>query len=159
MRIRPYVPVDAPRLAELYARSVRHFGPRAYAPEQVAAWASTPSVERMTARCADGRTVLIAEDPDGTLLGYGDLEGDGHLDFLYTAPEGAGRGVGSALYAALEEVARAQGNARIYVEASELLRPLLERRGFTLVSRNDFTINGVAMHNYSLVKDLTPTAG
>ncbi|QPQ54267.1 GNAT family N-acetyltransferase [Allosphingosinicella flava] len=155
MHIRPYAPADASALATLYARSVRHFGPRAYAPEQVDAWAAPPCPDRMAARCADGRTVLVAEGPDGTLLGYGDMEPDGHLDFLYTAPEGEGRGVGSALLAALEEVARAQGSARIFVEASELARPLFERRGFTLLRRNHFAIGGVPIHNDSMEKRLT----
>ena len=154
MKLRPYTPADAPALAALYARSVRHFGPRAYNPEQVEAWAATACAEKTAARCADGRTVLVAEGPEGTLLGYGDMEADGHLDFLYTAPEGEGQGVGSALYAALEDVARAQGSARIVVEASELARPLFERRGFTLTRRNDFEVAGVPIHNYSMEKAL-----
>ncbi|HEY6917518.1 MAG TPA: GNAT family N-acetyltransferase [Allosphingosinicella sp.] len=155
MHIRPYTPADAPALADLYTRSVRHFGRAAYTPEQVKAWSATACPERMAARCADGRTVLVAEDADGALLGFGDMEPDGHLDFLYTAPEGEGRGVGSALYAALEDVARAGGCERIFVEASELARPLFERRGFALVGRNDFEISAVAIHNYSMEKRLS----
>ncbi|WP_199792401.1 GNAT family N-acetyltransferase [Allosphingosinicella vermicomposti] len=155
MNIRNYTPADAPALAALYARSVRHFGPRGYSAEQVEVWAATACPEKTAARCADGRTVLIAEDADGTILGFGDMEADGHLDFLYTAPEGEGRGVGSALYAALEDAARASECARIFVEASELARPLFERRGYTLVHRNDFEVAGVAIHNYSMEKALT----
>ena len=155
MHIRPYRPADAPALATLYARSVRHFGPRAYSAEQVDAWAATACPEKMAARCADGRTVLIAEGADGPLLGYGDMEADGHLDFLYAAPEGEGRGVGSALLAALEDVARRQGSVRIFVEASEIARPLFERRGYTLVGRNDFDVGGVPIHNYRMEKSLT----
>lgn len=154
IRIRLYEPADAPYLADLYARSVRHFGPRAYAPAQVEAWAGRADVERMATRCADGRLVLIAEDEAGAWLGYGDLESDGHLDFLYAAPEAEGMGVGTALYRALEAEARRRGIARIYVEASELARPLFERHGFTLTGRNDFAIGAVPIHNFSMEKRL-----
>ncbi len=156
MLIRRYMPADAAGLADLYARSVRFFGPRGYSAAQVEAWAATADTARTAARCADGRTVLVAVDDHGRLLGFGDMEADGHLDFLYCAPDAAGRGVGSALLAALEDVARAQGSTRIFVEASELARPLFERRGYTLVRRNDLDLGGVAIHNFSMARDILP---
>jgi putative acetyltransferase len=82
----------------------------------------------------------------------GDLEADGHLDFLYSAPEAEGMGVGSALCTAIEERARAERMPRINVEASELAKPLFEKRGFKVICPNDFTIDGVAIHNFSMEK-------
>jgi putative acetyltransferase len=41
---------------------------------------------------------------------------------------------------------------RIFVEASELARPLFERRGFTLLARNDLVLDGVDIHNYRMEK-------
>ncbi len=154
MRIREYRSEDAPALADLYARSVRHFGPRAYSSEQVEAWASTASAESMAARCEDGRIVLVGVDECDRPIAYGDLEDDGHLDFLYCAPEAAGKGTGSQIYAALERRARQMSLDKIYVEASALARPLFERHGFTLVRRNDLCIRGVAMHNFKMEKTL-----
>jgi putative acetyltransferase len=40
------------------------------------------------------------------------------------------------------------------VEASEAARRLFERKGFVIEKRNDFPINGVAIHNYRMVKPL-----
>ncbi|MBD9478803.1 GNAT family N-acetyltransferase [Pseudoxanthomonas sp. PXM02] len=150
--LRPYRSDDAPLLTDLYARSVLHYGPRAYSEEQVAAWAALATVERTAARCADGRHVLVAQDAAGGVLGFGDLEADGHLDFLYVAPEAEGQHVGSLLYAALEDHARGLGLSRIFVEASELARPLFERRGFLILGRNDLDLAGVAIHNYRMEK-------
>lgn len=150
--LRPYRSDDAPALTDLYMRSVLHYGPRAYSAEQVAVWATLATIERTTARCTDGRHVLVAQDGTGCVLGFGDLEADGHLDFLYVAPEAERLHVGSLLYAALEAHARGRGLSRIFVEASELARPLFERRGFTVLGRNDLSLQGVAIHNYRMEK-------
>jgi putative acetyltransferase len=145
---------EAGRLAQLYRRSVAHYGPAAYSPAQVQAWAASISEEKLEARIGDGRHVLVAVDGTGNLLGWGDLEADGHIDFLYSAPEARGRRVGTALYDALERYALAAAMPRLYVEASELARPLFERRGFALVRRNDLVVGGVAIHNFSMEKML-----
>ena len=152
--LRPYRPTDAAALTALYVRSVRHYGPRAYTPEQVAVWAATADVAHTAARCGDGRYVVVAQDEAGRLLGFADLEADGHLDMLYVAPEAEGQHVGSHLYGAIEAHARRRGLHRIFVEASELARPLFERRGFTLLGRNDLVLDGVDIHNYRMEKRL-----
>ena len=152
--LRPYRPADAAALTELYARSVRHYGPRAYTPEQVDAWAATADVERTAARCRDGRVVVVARDEAGTVLGFAELETDGHLDMLYVAPEAEGQRIGTLLYATIETQARDLGLHRVFVEASELARPLFERQGFTLLGRNDLVLAGVDIHNYRMEKRL-----
>ena len=110
--LRPYHPNDAAALTALYVRSVRHYGPRAYTPEQVAVWAATADVAHTAARCGDGRHEVVAQDEAGRLLGFADLEADGHLDMLYVAPEAEGLHVGSHLYGAIEAHARRRGLRR-----------------------------------------------
>ena len=150
--LRPYHSTDAAALTTLYVRSVRHYGPRVYTPEQVAVWAATADVANTAARCGDGRFVVVAQNEAGGLLGFADLEADGHLDMLYVAPEAEGLHVGSHLYDAIEAHVRRRGLHRIFVEASELARPLFERRGFTLLGRNDLVLDGVDIHNYRMEK-------
>jgi len=146
---------DAAALAALFFSSVHEVGSRDYTFEQVAAWAPKPlSPETYIEKAADGRLFLVAEDEEGRLLAYGDLEPDGHIDHLYAHPDAVGRGVASALYAALEAHARAKGMARLYVEASEAAKRLFERRGFTVVKRRDFDLRGTAIHNYAMEKRL-----
>ena len=41
---------------------------------------------------------------------------------------------------------------RLYVEASEFAKPFFARKGFALLHRNDFTMDGVAVHNYAMEK-------
>ena len=154
--LRPYRPADAAALTELYVRSVRRYGPRAYTPEQVDAWAATADIARTAARCSDGRVVVVAQDEAGTVLGFADLETDGHLDMLYVAPDAEGLRIGTLLYTAIETQARDLGLQRLFVEASELARPLFERQGFTLLARHDLVLAGVDIHNYRMEKRLLP---
>lgn len=154
MIIRPFEPSDADALATLFHASVHEAGRRYYSDTQVKAWSpSRPEPERYLRR-SKGRTFLVAIDDAGQPIGYGDLEPNGHIDHLYCRPDRVGTGVGSAIYAALEDAARNAAVAVLYVEASEGVRPLFERRGFKVVVRNDFVLNGIAIHNYRMSKSL-----
>jgi putative acetyltransferase len=153
--IRDYEAEDAPQIARLYYDSARTLGLRRYSPEQVAAWAPAPADPALVhARAGDGRTTLVAVGPSGDLLGYGDLETDGHIDHLYCGPDAAGRGVAPALLQALLGRAESAGLPRVFVEASELARGLFERHGFRLVARRDFEVRGVPIHNYAMERRL-----
>lgn len=155
MIIRPFRPGDADALSDLYRRSVEALGPRDYAPGQVAAWAAiTPSPGRLRALAGDGRTTLVAVDEADAPLAFGDLEADGHIHFLYCAPEAAGTGTVAALYAELERRAREAGMARLYSEASEAARRFFLKQGFAVVARRDFEIAGVSIHNFAVEKAL-----
>jgi putative acetyltransferase len=154
-RIRPYRVEDAEALAELFQRSVAQIGPQDYAPEQVEAWAAlAPSPAQIATHSRDGRTTLVAADGMDRPLAFGDLEPDGHIAYLYCAPEAAGTGVTAALYERLEQLARERGIKRLYAEASEAARRFFLKQGFTVLARRDFAILGVPIHNYAVEKRL-----
>lgn len=97
---------------------------------------------------------LVAVDDHGVIAGYGILEPSGLIDHLYCRPDVVGTGVGSAIFTAMEETACKAGISCLFTEASEAARRLFERRGFTMDARNDFTMNGVAIHNYRMSKSI-----
>lgn len=155
MPIRPFRPADAEALTAVYAAAVREIGARDYGPEQVAAWASlAPAPEGFRAMAADGRLMLVGTDSDDRPRAFGDLEADGHIHFLYCAPEAAGSGLTAALYDALEAEALRRRLPRLYSEASEAARRFFLRRGFTVLHRRDLEVGGVAIHNYAVEKVL-----
>jgi putative acetyltransferase len=49
---------------------------------------------------------------------------------------------------------RAQGIERLFTEASELARRFFERKGFTVLQRQDKILRGVPIHNYRMAKTL-----
>lgn len=153
-QIRNFRPQDAEALADLFHASVREIGIRGYTAEQVAAWSPARPDPARYLRQAEGRTFLVAVNDDGEPIGYGDVELDGHIDHLFCRPDVVGTGVGSAILRELELSARSSGIAMLYVEASEVARPLFERKGFTVERRREFDRHGVTMHNYRMTKDL-----
>ena len=156
MDIRAYRPGDAPRLADIFFRSVREAALRDYSPAQVLVWAPTrPDPAQFAARAEDGRILLVATGADGEAVAYADLEATGHIDHVYCHPDAVGAGVASRLVDRLETEARGLGLSRLFVEASEAARRLFLRKGFTEVERRAFELQGVAIHNYLMEKFLT----
>ncbi|MBS0279097.1 MAG: GNAT family N-acetyltransferase [Proteobacteria bacterium] len=152
--IRDYQRSDAEALADLFRAAVRQISARDYSAAQVDAWAGGVSAERLGARLGDGRTALVAVGDSDAPLAFGDLEADGHIDFLYAAPDAAGKGIAAALYDALESHARAQDMTRLYTEASEAARRFFLKKGFAVVTRRDFVMGSTPMHNYAMEKRL-----
>jgi len=153
--IRAYERRDAAGVADVFYRSVREVALSDYTAQQVQAWVP----ERWDAgqehrRSGDGRLVLVAAAESGHVVAFIDLEPDGHIDRLFCAPEAAGRGVASRLYDAIETAAREQGFGRLFTEASELARRLFERKGFTVLERQNLVLRGVPIHNYRMAKAL-----
>jgi putative acetyltransferase len=160
VRIRPYHPSDAPALGDIFVASVRGIGARDYSPAQVAVWAGEGAEaaravgERLGGKMADGRRCWVAVDEADAVVAFVDLEADGHIDFLYAAPEAVGTGAAGLLLDALEAAARADGMTRLYVEASEAARRFFLKRGFAVDHRRDFEIAGVAIHNHAMSRSL-----
>ena len=153
--IRTYERRDAAGVADVFFRSVREVALSDYTADQVKAWVPGRwDADQEHRRSGDGRLVLVAADESGRVVAFIDLEPDGHIDRLFCAPEAAGRGIASQLYDGIETAAREQGIRRLFTEASELARRFFERKGFTVLERQDKTLRGVPIHNYRMAKTL-----
>lgn len=153
--IRTYEPRDAAGVADVFFRSAREVARSDYTAEQVRAWVPERwDAETEHRRSGDGRLVLVAVGEPGRVVAFIDLEADGHIDRLFCAPEAAGQGIASRLYDGVEAAAREQGLERLFTEASELARRFFERKGFTVLARQDMILRGVPIHNYRMAKTL-----
>ncbi len=151
--VRDYEPGDAGPICRLFYETVRTVNLGDYSPEQVRAWApDLPDPAAWHGRMS-GRHTLVAEE-SGEVVGFAELEADGHLDMLYCRADAVGRGVGSLLYAAVERRARGLGLGRISTEASITARPFFVRHGFAVLRRNTVWRQGTALTNFSMQKAL-----
>ena len=88
------------------------------------------------------------------MVGFADLEADGHLDCMYVHADYQRRGVASRLLSEVEAAGKAQGLNRLYSEVSITARPFFERRGFRVIAPQLVTARGQEFLNYRMEKFL-----
>lgn len=155
MEIRDYKEGDAEEIAHLFHETVHSVNRPDYSREQVEAWApEIPDAAEWHRRMVAGKT-LVAEQA-GEVVGFAELEEDGHLDMLYVRNDLAGRGIGQSLYQAAEDVARALGLGLIFTESSITVRPFFERQGFRVVREQTVRRRGVRLTNFVMEKSIRP---
>jgi putative acetyltransferase len=147
--LRPYRPNDAPALLALFRDTICRVNARDYTPEQVRAWASDDIDPAAWAGRFAGRFAVVAEEA-GRLIGFADLEPDGHLDRLYVSADHQRRGVAQALLSAVAAEARRLGLARLFTEASITARPFFAAHGFTVLAEQVVLCRGVEFVNYRM---------
>jgi putative acetyltransferase len=142
---------DAPAIADLFHNTVLNVNVRDYSGPQVEAWAGpAPEPEKWEERIAEDdharRTFVAVEG--GRVVGFAELEGDGHIDTLYVHHEFQGRGAASRLLDRIEAEARRLGLTRLYTEASITAKPFFRKRGFTLVRPQHVEVRGHTFRNF-----------
>ncbi len=153
MQLRPYQSGDRQALAQLFGDTVRTVNRRDYSAPQIETWAAGQQ------RLAEGPDffaslfTLVAEE-NGQILGYASMDDTGYLDHLFVHKDFQGRGAASALCAAMEQRAAALGLARVTVHASITAKPFFERRGYTILRRQQVPLRGQVLVNYAMEKTL-----
>lgn len=156
MIIRTSTPDDIDALAEIYRASVLEIGITAYTARQAAVWASFADDTVAFSTLLGQGHVLLAEI-DGEPAAFCHLHPGDHISLLYTAPAHARRGLATAVYRAIEEIARADGRHVLTTDASRISRPFFERQGF-VVRRTEETIRqGVSFERFQMEKRLLLT--
>lgn len=92
-----------------------------------------------------------------TVVGFTDLEPDGHLDMMFVHAAHQRAGIATALLATVEAAACTQGLRRIFTEASITARPFFERRGFSVIARQSVEKRGQHFTNFRMEKVLPAT--
>ncbi|WP_165250437.1 GNAT family N-acetyltransferase [Paludisphaera soli] len=152
-RIRPD---DLPAAIALMRDTVRRVNARDYSWEQVTTWAPDEvDPARWATLLAPSRFAVVAES-DGVLVGFADLEPDGHLDRFYVHADRQRSGVGRALLAALLAEAARLALPRVFSEVSITARPFFERQGFSVLAEQQVVVRGVAFTNYRMERRPEP---
>jgi putative acetyltransferase len=153
LALRPFLPADAPLLAEILRASIEDLTADDYSEAQQQAWMSVADDEdAFAARLAD-RLTLIAT-LEGSPVGFVALDGPEHLDMLYVHPAVAGQGAGTMLCDAVEKIAAGRGTPRLIVEASDTARDFFARRGYVPQRRTTVSRGGEWLANTTMEKPL-----
>ena len=92
---------------------------------------------------------------NGVLAGFASYEINGHLDFLYTHPEFARRGVATQLYLKIESALGVAGISEIFTEASLAARPFFEHHGFRLNAEELVECRGARLRRFRMHKQIS----
>jgi putative acetyltransferase len=155
--LRPYLPDDAPLLAEIFRASVEELTGDDYDPAQQRAWAATADDEEVFAKRLGGGLALVATT-EGAPVGFATLTGGEKIDMLYVHPGATRRGVAALLVDALEKLAAGRGAKRLTADASDTALGFFEHRGFVPMQRNTMQRNGEWFANTTVEKKLDAKA-
>jgi len=149
LEIKNYTSDMARQVTDVFYESVHGIDYSIYSDAQKNAWAQLP-------RQYDSWVMrLMFKQPyvamvNEQMVGFIELDPDGHIDCMYALPEFQRQGVGSALYAHLLEQAEMKKMKRLYVEASFVARPFFEAKGFHLVEENQIDREGEVITNFTM---------
>jgi putative acetyltransferase len=122
------LPADAKPLFELRRRSILALAPYGMPAAQAEAWAADLTAVGMKRKLRDLEIWIAALN--GTVVGWGAIRGD-RLEGLYTDPDFAGRGIGTALLGLLEGLMRERGIRAVSADSSANAAAFYLRRGYT----------------------------
>ena len=150
MALRPIGSGDAFLLRGIYADAVESQAPALYSDQQVKAWAALAWLPGVLDR--------TFEEGSGWISGHDAAFAIRHpknrLSLLYCRGCAARQGHGTALLERIEAEAKAEGVDHLFTEASQLSRPLLERRGWRVMAAETIAIAGVPFVRYRMDKPL-----
>jgi UPF0176 protein len=153
MLIRLFQPQDSDRIAQLFHDTVREVNIRDYSLTQVQAWAPDDLYfTDWTANCSSKFTYVAEES--GEIIGFGQLETNGHIDCFFCHKDYQRCGVGTRLYRAIEAQALELKIERLFVEVSITAKDFFKNRGFTVVKEQQVSCRGENLINFVMEKSL-----
>jgi putative acetyltransferase len=150
--LRPYLPADAPLLAEIFRASVTELTGEDYTAAQQEAWAAAADDEGAFAARL-GKELTLVATIGGAPVGFAALNA-ATIDMLYVHPAVAGRGVGAMLCEALEKLAAGRGVAKLTADASDNALGFFTHRGYEAQRRNTVPRGGEWFANTTVTKQL-----
>lgn len=158
--LRLLTPADLPQLVAVYREAVLSQTPTLYTAEQVQAWAHhAGSSDALVEPLLTGYGLASLGSQTGaedavSIEAFGILHPEDRLALLYCRGRSSRQGRAGTILSALEQHAWSQGVARLRTEASQLSRPLLERRGWQVDAEETVLFAGTWFQRWRMVKAL-----
>lgn len=153
MQIRLFQPEDSHAIAQLFHDTVRKINLQDYSLEQVKVWSPDDIYFRNWLEICSSRFTYVAET-DKTIIGFGELEQNGHIDCFYCHHLYQRQGIGNQIYAAIANKAKELNLTCLFTEASITAKPFFLSQGFVIVKEQQVSCRGKMFTNYSMSKQL-----
>ncbi len=153
--IRRYQPGDEIYICKIFKDAVFEIAAKDYTPEQISAWAN-PSMRDENywrIRCETKHPFVFEQD--GRVIGFFEMDPNGHINCTYVNPANAKRGVMSDLMEEAMRYALKTGIKRLYAEVSITAVPFFEVHGFNRVQDNETVIGDVSLKSFTMETHLS----
>ncbi len=147
LSIRPALVEDAAALARLHARAVHGLAVGHYPSVVLRAWAPLDPDEDWIEgfRQSHASCTRIVAVSDGRLVGFAELAPESkELRACYVDPDAARQGIGRALVARIEALARDRGLASLWLDASLNAETFYHAQGYEIVERGTHMLERAA---------------
>lgn len=153
MFVRRYNPGEEQELWRLYYNTTHFVNGKYYTKDQVERWAPhDKDMDEWKKRIETKNPFVVVED--GVILGFGELEPNGHIDYFYVHYQWQGKGVGSALYEAIEKEAIKEKMSYLHAEVSLAAKEFFLKKGFKILEEKNNIVCGAPAPNFMMKKEL-----
>ena len=142
---------DVPSIIELFQQTVLQTTVRDYNERQREVWAARGNDLTCWERRIATQHFPVAEQPN-SLVGFGSITAEGHLDVLYVHHAYQGQGIATRLLAALEAWAEQQKLMKITIDASITAHPFFARHDYRTLTEQQNKIGEEVLINYRMQK-------
>ncbi|MFN6461902.1 MAG: GNAT family N-acetyltransferase [Nostoc sp. DedVER02] len=153
MRLRIYEIADTEEIMKLFYDTIHEVNIHDYTKEQVDAWASANMDIDLWIKSLGSKFTYVAEE-QGRIIGFGELEANGHIDRFYCHKDFQRKGVGKKILEQLESKAKTLGIEKLFTEASITAKPFFENQNFTVVKQQEVERRGQKLINFIMEKSI-----
>lgn len=143
--IRKYQTADCQEVIELFCNTVHTVNAKDYTQAQLDAWTFGVNPSEWD-KSLQAHYSLVAAN--GRIVGFGDIDETGYLNRLYVHKDFQHLGIATAICDELEKFA----NCSITTHASVTAKPFFEKRGYTILKRQQVERQGILLTNYIMKK-------
>lgn len=144
---------DLPEVLTLFRETVLAVNRQDYTLEQVQVWAKGAENLARWEQAIREQYFLLARIEE-KLTGFGSLDQNGCIDFLYIHKNHQGQGIATTLFHAMEGEARREKVQELTTDASITARPFFERQGFHVKQRQEQVRESITLVNFRMLKRL-----
>lgn len=141
---------------KLYYHTTRLINGRDYTGDQVRRWAPDEGQPGWNERLKE-KNPFVAEE-DGQIVGFAELEANGHIGYFYCHHLRQRQGVGKLLLEAIEREAAQRKISRLFSDVSVSARQFFLGRGFEIVGERENLVCGTVAKNFQMEKRLNSYA-
>lgn len=144
--IRRYKTGDEVYIGQIFYDAVHQLAAKDYTAKPLDAWASLPiDFDYWQRRCKTKQPLVNKRD--GRIIGFLEIDTDGHIDCAYVDPAHAGRGVMSEIMTEAKRIAANRRLEKLFAEVSKTAVPFFKRHDFVRIRDNTTMIRGIEIEN------------